>query len=98
MTFGNIVLVTRKYLSVDHICTAAGLARQCAELETRVVSRELVRDGNLPWWNFRYAGASVTACVSFLEANINELYNDACDKPSELTALSFHESNLKPRD
>lgn len=90
--FGSLMLVTRKYLSVDHICTGAGLARQCAELETRVVSRELIRDENLPWWDFRYAAASVTACVSFLEANINELYNDACDKPHELTALSALET------
>ena len=77
---------TRTYLSSIHIRTAANLARQCAELETRSPRRiAAFRGGDLATRDQGYAAASVIICVAFMEAAANEFYNDCCDSGKDVT-------------
>lgn len=80
----RLTVKSRHYFSIQHIQSAALLARQCYQVEQRYdgsFSSDLMAD------HWSYATGAIFAAASFLEATINEVFADTVDHPEgELAA------------
>jgi hypothetical protein len=80
VTFGAMRVGSRHYFATEHLWNARHLARLCQEREKVLVAQ----NADLPDMEQRsLAVSSVLASVAFLEALVNEVWQDAADTPAD---------------
>ncbi len=75
---GSVTVSTRHYLASQHLWSALHSARLCSELEAQHAGGAPV-PGSFPIEHRARAIDSVLAAVAFLEALVNEVFQDATD-------------------
>jgi hypothetical protein len=89
---GGLTLEHRPILSIEHIRSAAYLARLAAEIERDEKAK--TDSGDFVGHRAAVTGA-IFACVAFLEATVNEVYADAADFDLSLLQRGMKEDELK---